>query len=121
MVTKFDHIYYNHWVFKLPYIKRFYGMTIAPNLYLKEDYIPPPLLAHEEVHLRQQKNRWYFIFWFFPLYILKWVNGILKYGFTMGAYYSIDWEREAYVLTTPGYLSRMGYPELDSNPFADDI
>jgi hypothetical protein len=115
---EFKKIKYNYWIFQLPYINRFFGMTVAPNLYLKEDYIPGTLLDHEKVHLRQQGNRWKFIFYFFPLYLIKWGIGVTKYGFTMGAYFSIDWEREAYVLTTPGFLSRMGYPELDNNPFS---
>ena len=116
-MVEFKKIKYNHWIFKLPYIRRFFGMTIAPILYIKEDYVPYTTLLHEKVHLRQQKNRWFFIFYFFPVYLLKWIKGVFKYGFTMGAYFSIDWEREAYVLITPGFLTRMGYPELDSNPF----
>jgi len=109
---------YNHWIFKLPYIGRFAAMTVSPHIYVKGSSLSKIIRLHEEVHLRQQKNRWYFFFSYFPRYLFKWVKGIFKYGFTMGAYYSIDWEREAYVLITPGLLSRMGYPELDSNPFA---
>jgi len=110
-------IKYNYWFFKLPYFKRFSGMTVYPNIYVSGSSIHPIIKAHEEVHLKQQKSRARFWFYFLPVYLLKWVKGIFKYGFTMGAYYSIDWEREAYVTVTPGFLSGMGYPELDTNPF----
>jgi hypothetical protein len=108
---------YNHWIFKLPYINRFAAMTVSPHIYVKGSKLHPLVKLHEEVHLKQQKNRWYFFSYYLPVYLLKWIKGIFTYGFTMGAYYSIDWEREAYVLITPGVLSRLGYPELDTNPF----
>ena len=112
----------NHWIFKLPYFKHFTAMTWAPNIYLNTtitDTMVPlqmeTMLAHEEVHIEQQCEEGNV--WFLIQYIWKWCRNVFIYGFTMKAYFAIDWEREAYVLTTPGYLAYMGYEDLESNPF----
>jgi hypothetical protein len=120
---------YNYWFFKLPYFNRFSGMTVYPNIYVRGDTMHPLVQQHEEVHLIQQGSRLRFWFYFLPVYLLKWGWNVFKYKclirksefpyfyVSMKAYYAIDWEREAYVLTTPGFLTRIGYPDLDSNPF----
>lgn len=112
----------DHWIFKLPYFKHFSAMTWAPNVYLNTiitDHMHvmqvKTMLAHEQVHIKQQEGEGNL--WFLVQYIWKWIRNIFKYGFTMKAYYAIDWEREAYVLTTPGYLAYIGYVDLEENPF----
>lgn len=111
-----------HWVFKLPYFKRFTAMTWAPFVYLNVDIadkLSKPeidlLLAHEQVHVEQQSNVGNYRF--LIVYFWKWLKNVFKYGFTMKAYFAIDWEREAYVTITPGYLTYLGHEDLDSNPF----
>jgi hypothetical protein len=111
-------VIYGHWVFKLPYFNRFIAMTFLPNIYVNDDMtkkLPDRVLRHEEVHLRQQSEAGKY--WFLAKYFGEWIVNVFKYGFGMKAYYAISYEREAYVLTSPGLLTGIGYPELDSNPF----
>jgi len=105
---------YNVRIFKLPYLNRFSAMTIYPHIYVRGGFLHPVVRQHEEVHLRQQKEQGWT---YYPIYFWKWFRNMFKYGPNMKAYYAIDWEREAYVLTTPGMLTQLGYKDLDSNPF----
>jgi len=119
---------YNHWFLNLPFFNRFGAMTVWPNILVGSDYIHPLTVKHEKIHLRQQRSKARFWFYFTPLYFLKWGVNVVRYGpvarnsegklrFNMKPYFAIDWEREAYVLTSPGLLTTLGYPDLDSNPF----
>ena len=101
-------------LFKLPYFKRFVAMTWEPNIYYNPrivDELPDIIRLHEEVHIEQQKRVGRKLF--LLIYILKWICNLFKYGFTMKAYYAIDWELEAYQKTTPGHLERLGYWDLE--------
>ena len=93
-------------------------MTFYPNIYVKKDTLDPVTNAHEQVHLNQQKR--YGKYRYLIVYFWKWAKNIKKYGFGMKAYFAIDWEREAYHRITPGYLTYLGHPELDSNPFEEN-
>lgn len=102
---------------KLPFLRQFGAMTVYPHIYTRHSELPKQMLRHEQVHLVQQKKQGWT---YYPIYFWKWIKNIRKYGFTMGAYFAIDWERQAYVLANPDYLTYAGYPELDSDPFQEE-
>jgi hypothetical protein len=106
-----------HWLFKLPYFNRFAAMTINPYIYinpkrLDPDAIPVQLMAHETIHITQQQQEGSFTIYLMK-YLGKWVQNVFKYGFTMKAYFAIDWEVEAYCTVTPGYLTYLGHEDLE--------
>jgi len=132
----------NFWLLNRWPFDRFIAMTVYPSVYLRGTEINVVTLAHEKIHLIQQskarppkktiiKGRLRFFVYFLPLYFLKWIFNMFRYGplvknsegklkINMKPYFAIDWEREAYVLTTPGLLTNIGYPDLDSNPFDNE-
>ncbi len=93
-------IYYEHWIFKLPYVRRFLAMAILPNVILvkcsKEiwDKYYKGVEDHEKAHHAQS----IFVggairFWFIYLGMLIWE--FLKCWNFMKAYRNIKFERDA--------------------------
>jgi hypothetical protein len=106
-----------HFMFRLPYFKKFAAMTINPYIYINPkivnpDQVPILLVAHENIHIKQQEEVGLFL-WYLAKYCWKWFKNLFKYGFSMDAYYAIDWEVEAYCEATPGYLTYIGLKELE--------
>ena len=107
----------DHFIFKLPYFKRFSAMTISPNIYINSSVInpesvPKTLIDHEMVHIFQQDNECCFLM-YLTKYIAKWFKNLFTYGFSMKAYYAIDWEVEAYSIANPGVLGMLGLGHLE--------
>lgn len=40
------------------------AMTWGSTIYCKEDQLRPDIIAHEEVHIKQCKGKWYISLWF---------------------------------------------------------
>jgi len=89
-------IYENHWLFKLPYIKEYTAITLAPYI-LVRDKIDEDTLFHENVHIQQIEKLG--ITRFYITYILWFVVNLLKYRNVIDAYSRIPFEEEAYRLT----------------------
>ncbi len=72
------------------------GITIYPFVFLrhKADVRNKILLNHERIHLRQQLEL--AIVFFFIVYALNYLVGIIKYRNHFQAYRNIVFEREAY-------------------------
>jgi hypothetical protein len=78
-------------------VKSFRAVTIYPFIFInhidaKSDYV---LLNHETIHLKQQKE----LFWivFFLWYLIEYLFRLIYYRNTYLAYRNISFEREAYV------------------------
>ena len=52
------------------------------------------VLDHEKIHIRQQQEM--LVIGFYILYVYYWLRGILTYGDSQIAYFSIPFEQEAY-------------------------
>jgi len=88
---------YRHPAFKLPFLRRFSAMTLAPFAILYRDApdkVDPLTRRHEAEHLAQARRVG--LGRFYATYLLDWVRGLLRTGSLEEAYRQIRWEVEAY-------------------------
>ena len=89
-------IVYESKIFKLPVMKNYAGITLAPNLILfqaSKENVSDRLIRHELCHAQQMRR--YGIFKFYVLYIAYYFAGLIKYKNHWDAYRSIPFEIEA--------------------------
>ena len=85
----------HHWLFKLPFMSGFAGITLWPYIlfrgfpYSEET----SLFRHEVCHFRQQERLW--VIGFYVAYITEFIYKYLKKRDWMEAYMDISFEREA--------------------------
>jgi hypothetical protein len=88
---------YRHPAFRLPYLRRFSAMTLAPFAILYRDgpeNVDPVLRRHEAEHLAQARRVG--LGRFYSTYLWDWVRGLVRTGSADAAYRQIRWEVEAY-------------------------
>ena len=88
---------YRHPAFKLPFLRRFTAMTLAPFAILYRDapdQVDPRTRRHEAEHLAQARRVG--LGRFYATYLLDWARGLLRTGSLEEAYRGIRWEVEAY-------------------------
>ncbi len=88
-------IRYQHWIFKLPFVRRYCGMVVARTILLKdaESEITPALVRHELVHLEQMDRHG--IARFYLIYLRDYVANLWRLRDHQAAYRHIPFEREA--------------------------
>ena len=88
---------YSHPAFRLPYLRRFSAMTLAPFwiLYREEPAeVDPVTRRHEAEHVAQ--GRRVGLVTFYGTYLLDWIRGLVRTRNLDAAYRQIRWEVEAY-------------------------
>ena len=89
-------IKYEHWFFKLPFMKDYVGMAVTPNLIIfraSKDNVSQRLINHEKIHQSQMIQHGLLIFWFW--YIVQYLWGLIRYGNHDKAYRNISYEIKA--------------------------
>ena len=108
---------YRHPAFRLPYLRRFSAMTLAPFAILYRDGpqdVDSVLRRHEAEHLAQARRVG--LVRFYATYLWDWLGGLVRTGNLDAAYRQIRWEVEAYAAQhDPGWPSECA----DLAPSAD--
>lgn len=88
-------IRYQHWIFKLPFVRRYRGMVVARTVLFKdaETEIAPASLRHELAHLEQIDR--YGITRFYLIYFSDYLANLWRLRDHDAAYRYIRFEREA--------------------------
>ncbi len=78
------------------FLSSFNALTIWPFIILKNKNLKDNkvIINHEKIHLRQQIEMLWFIY--FIWYLLEFSINLVKYKNFMSAYYHISFEKEAY-------------------------
>ncbi len=78
------------------FVSSFNALTIWPFIILKHKNLKDNkiIVNHEKIHLRQQMELLWFIY--FIWYLLEFSINMIKYKDFMSAYYNISFEKEAY-------------------------
>ena len=86
---------YQHWIFKLPFMRRYRGMVISRTILFKgaESEISFGLLQHELAHI-DQINR-HGVVKFYLIYLCDYVSNLWRLRDPNAAYRHIRFEREA--------------------------
>ena len=86
---------YQHWIFKLPFVRQYCGMVVARTILFKdaETEIAPALLRHELVHLEQIDRHG--ITRFYLIYFCHYLSNLWRLRDHNAAYRHIPFEREA--------------------------
>lgn len=81
---------------KYLFVSRFNALTIWPFIILKYKKLKDDktIINHEKIHLRQQIEMLWFLY--FIWYLLEFSINLVKYKDFMCAYYHISFEKEAY-------------------------
>ncbi len=83
-------------VFPKLFRKNFRGLAIFPFIFLKDKLLidNKSIIFHERIHLRQQLEMVWFIFflWYGIEFLIRWI----VYKDSSKAYYNISFEKEAY-------------------------
>ena len=89
------HIRYQHWIFKLPFVRHYRGMVVARTILFKdaETEITPALLRHELAHVEQIDRCG--ITRFYLLYFCDYLANLWRLRDHDAAYRHIRFEREA--------------------------
>ncbi len=103
-------LYRKHWLFRLPILKNFSAITLGNRVFLKEYEITYKILAHEAIHVLQQKRDGFMTF--LCNYITWFFYNLLKFKNWNEAYMYIPYEAEAYKNER---LSYFGIEELFEN------
>ena len=82
-----------HWLFRLPVMRNFAGITLWPYILLKGEWTYGRLYRHELCHFRQQERLW--IIGFYVLYVGEFLWNLVRYRSWMKAYLNISFEIEA--------------------------
>jgi hypothetical protein len=88
---------YRHPAFRLPFLRRFSAITLAPFWILYRDgsaEVDPVTRRHEAEHLAQ--GRRVGLLTFYGTYLWDWIRGLVRTGDLDAAYRQIRWEVEAY-------------------------
>jgi hypothetical protein len=88
---------FQHPLFRLPYLRRFRGMTLAPWWILYRDapeQVDPRTRRHEAEHLAQARRAG--LLHFYGTYLADWLRGLVRTRNLDAAYRQIRWERLAY-------------------------
>lgn len=88
---------YRHPAFRLPILRRFSAMTLAPLFILYRDAaedVDPLTRRHEAEHLAQARRVG--LARFYATYLWDWVRGLVRTRSLEAAYREIRWEVEAY-------------------------
>lgn len=88
---------YRHPAFRLPFLRRFSAMTLAPFWILYRqaaDEVDPRTRRHEAEHLAQARRAG--LLTFYGTYLWDWIGGLMRTGSLDAAYRQIRWEVEAY-------------------------
>ena len=88
---------YAHPAFRLPFLRRFSAMTLAPFWILYRDAaedVDPLTRRHEAEHLAQARRVG--LWTFYGTYLLDWLRGLGRTRSLDAAYRQIRWEVEAY-------------------------
>jgi len=89
-------ICYNHWLFKLPFMRNYIGITLTSYLILfkdSKDKISERLMKHELTHQLQVIK--YGTIRFYIIYLTDYIKGLIKYKNHWEAYENIRFEIEA--------------------------
>lgn len=71
------------------------GITIFPFIFIRKDRVNEITITHEKTHIAQQKEL--LVIFFYLLYCLEYLIKFIYYSNLEKAYYSISFEREAYL------------------------
>ncbi len=88
---------YRHPAFRLPFLRRFSAVTLAPFWILYRDArgdVDPVTRRHEAEHLAQARRAG--LRRFYATYLGDWVRGLVRTRSLDAAYRQIRWEVEAY-------------------------
>jgi hypothetical protein len=88
---------YRHPAFRLPFLRRFSAMTLAPFWILYRhgpDEVDPVTRRHEAEHLAQARRVG--LLSFYGTYLWDWIRGLVRTRDLDAAYRQIRWEVEAY-------------------------
>ena len=88
---------YRHPAFRLPFLRRFSAMTLAPFWILYReapDEVDPRTRRHEAEHLAQARRVG--LLTFYGTYLWDWVRGVVRTRSLDAAYRQIRWEAKAY-------------------------
>lgn len=88
-------VYENHWMFKVPGISNFDGMTVSSKLVLFKREYQFNILCHELVHTSQMAKEKLLPLYYIK-YFCKWLILYFKTKNWMDAYFNIPYEKEAY-------------------------
>ena len=109
-------VYYKHWIFKLPFVRRYQGMVVSRTILFKgaETEISVALLQHELAHI-DQINR-HGLVKFYLIYLCNYASNLWHLRDQNAAYRHIRFEREAGEeaqsasgrMAEPGYASTAG-------------
>ena len=107
---------YRHPAFRLPYLRRFSAMTLAPFWILYRDApagVDPMTRRHEAEHLAQTRRAG--LGRFYVTYLWDWFRGLMRTRSLEAAYRQIRWEVEAYAAQDrPGWPAEC--PDLPRAP-----
>ena len=79
-----------------------YAITLFPFVFIRDDG-DAITLQHESIHIHQQREL--FVLFFYLLYVMDWMIGLVKYRDRGAAYCRIRFEQEAYAHESfPDYL-----------------
>jgi hypothetical protein len=87
---------YRHWIFKLPFVRRYNGMVLGRTILFKggATEIPPALLRHELIHQEQIDRHGIVRFYF--IYFRDHLANLWRLRNHDAAYRNIPFEKEAY-------------------------
>jgi len=88
---------YGHPAFRLPFLRRFSAMTLAPFWILyreAQDEVDRRTRRHEAEHLAQARRVG--LITFYRTYLWDWIRGLVRTRSLDAAYRQIRWEVEAY-------------------------
>jgi hypothetical protein len=87
---------YRHWIFTLPFVRRYDGMVLGRTILFKSgaNEIPPALFRHELIH-QEQIDR-HGIMRFYLIYFRDYLANLWRFGNHDAAYRNIPFEKEAY-------------------------
>jgi hypothetical protein len=94
---------YRHPAFRLPLLRRFSAMTLAPFWILYREgpeEVDPLTRRHEAEHLAQARRAG--LGRFYVTYLWDWARGLVRTGSLDAAYRGIRWEVEAYAAQEDG-------------------
>lgn len=94
MKTKFK---YNHWLFKIPPMNNYGGITLGRYILFRDskEQVPELLVKHELVHQEQMERDG--IIKFYLKYVWDYLKNLIKYRNHWEAYFNIPYEKEAYI------------------------
>lgn len=85
---------FNHWIFKLPFMKPYSAIVIGRTILFKGPTADPVLLRHEMIHQEQMDRHG--VVGFYLIYLKDFIRMFWKHRDWQQAYRSIPFEVEAY-------------------------